>query len=430
VADDLGGVALDYAGRGLAVIPLATGSKTPAFDLLRALRGSDKTAPLAERPLSPDEVRVAWERDPAANVGVLAEPSRVVIADVDHPARVNGELRHPPTPTFATARPSRYALLFRAPEGLPARILKRGWGELMAAGYHVMPPSVVVLDGRPQRYEWIEHLALEDFCEIGRPAFEHLPPLPPNLMALLSPHATETQDTTALEKYTTLEKYFSRVVIGSGVLEHGVGGELDTEPVALALLLRFGVKVSRLGQPFRCPLHPEKHASAALWRLRDGKIALHDFHGRATREWIPLPDLYASLAIGQEVELGPGERACWRLRALVDIGILDLPAVDHAELPTGAPMSARALYGGFVYLLGVRRLYDPVAPAAAPYSWRFAEHWTGLSRAAVRWASGYLIHRNYLTITGQDERGYRLLALGPGRESTGGDHVPDSGDPE
>ena len=69
--------ALDYAGRGFAVFPLAVGEKIPLIAKKAGGHGVlDATTDAAQ-------IRAWWTATPNANIGVAAGPSGLLLVDVD-----------------------------------------------------------------------------------------------------------------------------------------------------------------------------------------------------------------------------------------------------------------------------------------------------------------------------------------------------------
>ncbi len=71
------------------------------------------------------------------------------------------------------------------------------------------------------------------------------------------------------------------------------------------------------------------------------------------------------------------EHATWKLRMLVEMGVLPLARVPMPPLPLTAPESLRAVYEGFRYLLACRWTIMPNAPT--PFTWRFGADWCGVA---------------------------------------------------
>ena len=204
--------------------------------------------------------------------------------------------------------------------------------------------------------------------------------------------------------------------------------------VALAVIRLCGAKVDRLGKAFYCPIpgHQEqpykKTPSAALWQENgDRPVVLIDFHERsqipsdddkpgdtAPRKVWPLVDVYAACKSGRGRQLKRGERAVWWLRCLAELGLIEPPAMAAPRLPEEAPEEAQAVYEGFQLLLSLRAHYDP-GQTSAPFSYRFADRWCGISwrqvEAGMTWlrCEGYLKSVDSITVGG---RQCNLYAIG------------------
>lgn len=88
------------------------------------------------------------------------------------------------------------------------------------------------------------------------------------------------------------------------------------EQAGFKLLSLFGrhVKVCKLGQAFRCPVHPERRPSATFVRDAKGRIAFHDWHASKhglESEFFTLPELYAALKTGELRKLDRREQAAF-----------------------------------------------------------------------------------------------------------------------
>lgn len=164
--------ALSYTGRGWYVIPLCWPTSDGRCGCGRGHVGKDVgKAPLAgvgyqDVRADADQARAWWRRWPLANVGLLLEPSGLLIVDLDgheamEEARAYGL---PSAPTVRTG--GGWHLYYRRPVGVgPGRKTHGGKCEhidALAKGYVVAPPSLHV-SGR--RYTWApdrEHLPLPD----------------------------------------------------------------------------------------------------------------------------------------------------------------------------------------------------------------------------------------------------------------------------
>jgi len=267
------------------------------------------------------------------------------------------------------------------------------WGEVKSnGGYVVAPPSV---HESGARYSWYPFLSYRDVHLARAPA------------SLLQEIQTKSKSATSININTCCS--------------FGTGGyqELSEDwEVASAILQRCGATPKGLGKPFRCvlPGHEERKPSAALWKPEGGYIGYHDFHARGEGTWYTLADVYAAIKTGTARKLGKGEGAIWWLRALADIGAIEVPAIPHHDLPKDANKSVHKLYHGFIHLLELRKVYDAKQTQAAPYSYRFAQGWCGIgSLHTVQDGMVWLFKRGYLYKRGQTSNKLNLLALGTPR---------------
>lgn len=181
--------------------------------------------------------------------------------------------------------------------------------------------------------------------------------------------------------------------------------------VAIRLMRLLGVQVDNLGQEFVNPIDENKRASLFLPHDK-GFITMV-----SGQDYIPLPDLYAAHVKGKHEPLGTGERALWWIRFLVDEGYLKAPKVLAKPLPANAPKGAKKLYEGFIRLLEIRTLYN-AEQTATPYSWRFAEGWTGTTRWETQQGMKYLFEHKFFQVAGQTTSRTNLLTLGPASKQT------------
>lgn len=176
--------------------------------------------------------------------------------------------------------------------------------------------------------------------------------------------------------------------------------------IAIRLMELMGVQVEQLGQEFTNPIDQSRKAALFLPH-NEGFITMV-----SGEMFIPLPDLYAAHVKGEYKPLGTGERALWWIRFLVDEGHLKAPKVLAKPLPEDAPTGAKKLYEGFIRLLEIRTLYN-AEQTATPYSWRFAEGWTGTTRRETQQGMNYLLQHKYLETVGKTTSRTNLFELGP-----------------
>ena len=416
---------LSYAERSWPTIPLQ--GKEPNFAVLKTVYNTTRWAPLADRPATVAEVREWLKCDPNTNIGIIM--GDLAVADVDHPAKLNGH-GFPPTPWAKTGRGFH---VYFATNGKPLKTQSFSWGELKTNGYCVAPPSV---HENGKVYEWFSFLSPSDvdLAEIPDWLLESLkknrPDLPP-LSPLPLPHAPRR-----IYSSRGMEKGVYRDLAGEvqtwASLGKGAYGELAGDwETAKAILKKCGADPKAPGKAFLCPLHAEERPSAALWKPEGGFFGFHDFHCASGREWFSLPEVYCSVITGEVCELGPGEKTVWWLRALHDIGAIEVPEIPCYPIPKSADFSGTSrasiekVYQGFVYLLRLRRLYEQ-GQKGTPYTFTFAAGWCGLSchQVAGR-AVTWLMKNGYIRRVGETEKPGRfgkpigLLALGKPREPKG-----------
>ena len=179
---DLLSAALDYAGRGFAVFPLAVGEKIPLISKEAGGHGVlDATTDAAQ-------IRAWWTATPNANIGVAAGRSGLLLVDVDAKDGRDGftswevlRAQHAfddTTPHVWTPNGGKH-LWFAAPPGVQLRNTDDELGsgiETKANGKYCVAPPSRLRDGRV--YRWDERLAL---------GAVPIAPLPPALCRLLNP---------------------------------------------------------------------------------------------------------------------------------------------------------------------------------------------------------------------------------------------------
>ena len=269
-----------------------------------------------------DEIRRLREAFQTHDVAIiLGRVSSLVDLDVD-----NGEvgeqtlqaLGRPILPTTAFTspgnprkqkRPGRH-LLYRHHGPLPTQRLGTRL-ELRADGsYTIVPPSV----GRVWMLG-LDHLA--DLPEVWtRPlAGRRVNPLP------LHPRSQVGQ----VPPQSVLLASVSVLLATEGL--KAVEAAADFLPRVAFLL---GVSPD-LGRGFRCPLPghgPDKRPSATLLRAEDGTIKLHDWHRKDGLEFFSLAEVLAAQRSGRVRSLNGPELATWKLRLLVEAGLVDPIHVD------------------------------------------------------------------------------------------------------
>ena len=415
--------ALELEQAGFALIPVAPRSKAPYSDLLEALHRSRSWTPLGERRATASEIQAWFEYEPDINIGIITGQSSggLVVVDVDTPHKAK-DIPRPPTVVVNTRgiNSGRGHYYYRSRSEVPTKTFE--WGEVKGEGGYVVAAHSVHPTGglygygemlTPEEYPWPQLTERPKYDTEG--AEETTAPTPltpskplrskePNIPSspLLRGRVAQHTRTRFMEEYLALAA---------------------VHEVAEKVLSLCGVE-TEVGKSFRCPLpgHEEANPSAALWEKPDGVIMMQDFHARTRKYvemdgekvadtkhpltddegyivWWPLPDVFAAVTTSQTELLGVGERALWWLRALHQAGCIPLTAQMGAQLPPDAPRAAKRLYEGFLYLLELRRLYDPNQGNAAPYTWRFAAKWCGYKGMnTVSRGMKWLLGRGYLRV--------------------------------
>ena len=394
--------ALGYVDQGWAVLPLAPGGKEPFTPLLPKVKGKRTWKALAQRPATEKDVQNWFARYPDINIGIITgTASGLVVIDFD-------TVEPKGLPVTAMARTGRglHAYL-QAKE--PYRSCKFDGGDIKAQGGYVVAPPSIHPDG--SRYEWADYLSPEDadlepYSDMMINRLTGISGLSAIGVASININSCYTPPANTNNKRTVRTDTNANPFIGLQ----------KQDDVAFAVLQRFGVSVKQVGKPFMCllPGHEEKNPSAALYRLDNGIIALKDFH-RDAGCWL-LPDVYAACMTGKVEKLKGGERLVWWLRCLADLGYIDPPSMHAHKLPDDAPESVKKLYKGFISLLALRTLYNS-EQVGAPFSWRFAAGWCGISsHSTVQKAMRYLLERGYVyKIRNTESSKLTILALGKPR---------------
>lgn len=171
-------------------------------------------------------------------------------------------------------------------------------------------------------------------------------------------------------------------------------------------------------RPRRAPGHLEANPSASFGQNAAGAWVYRDWHARTVLNdgrrlhVLTLPEVRAAQVSGVVRQLRGPELATWALRLLVEAGVMQPTKVDMPPLPSWVATSIHRTYEGFRLLLACRWLYTHGAPA--PFTWDFAQAWTGLSRKEVGAAILHLRHEGILRFVGQHQRA-NLYLPGEGR---------------
>lgn len=150
--------ALRYASFGWYVFPCVPGTKLPA------LEGYSQAATL-----NPAQITAWWTAQPTANIGIMTEPSGLVVYDVDvkkgaRGAESHATLAHLLTASFTSMTPSGgMHVYYKSPGGIGRRVDLLGQNsgiDLLGRGFVLAAPSVVGTlndaQNTPATYTWID----------------------------------------------------------------------------------------------------------------------------------------------------------------------------------------------------------------------------------------------------------------------------------
>jgi len=158
------------------------------------------------------------------------------------------------------------------------------------------------------------------------------------------------------------------------------------------------------GKGVLCPLHNERHPSAALYYdEQGGYVWLHDFHHRDGRTGVSIGELDIYQRTGTLVKLPRVSQATFTLKVFADLDIIepvDLPLC--CVLPETVPPYVTKVFEMFRYKQAVRWTCYP--PTATPYTRWFVQQWTGLSEWKARTALDYLTSNRYLVEVERDKK--------------------------
>jgi Bifunctional DNA primase/polymerase, N-terminal len=329
---------------GWSLLPLH--GKQPNHRLIRHTRGTSETGSFWQRPADTDELRAWFKVDPETNIGVACGGVSGGLAVLDQDEGPPAGVRIPATALVETARG--FQSYFRANGPAPNRDFS--WGELRGEGrYCVLPPS---LHPSGVRYRW-----LLDPETAGIAPFE--------LLVLPSAERSVSRESVPLG--------VSSVPLGTRTLADWDFDETSVVRMAAALGIH-----APFGRAFPCVLHDEQNPSATIWQGPDGWFGYHDFHARGGRSWLPLARVRAALA-GRPDARGL-ELAVWKVRLLVEAGLVDFPSVS---VPGGLSGDVALVYGGFLFLLGCRE-WMAVAGTATTFTRSFGVAWCRLPERRFR----------------------------------------------
>lgn len=224
-------VAMAWAKRGFAVLPLKERSKAPANN--NGLTGATR---------NPEEIRGMFEGHPKRNVGILPPPN-VLVIDIDDPSQHSKlVLEYPEMASAPTHRtPSGgYHIFLRVPNGWTCPVRNNVFPGVDICGlgkrYVIAPPSGVIDNEEVKRYRVIRPISRIDTLPTASPALrEAIKPPPPPRRAQQPPPRTGHHDGYVFaalsgEAYTVAH-----------TMEGGRNNQLNTSAVKLGSLAGAGL---------------------------------------------------------------------------------------------------------------------------------------------------------------------------------------------
>lgn len=418
ITDSVGGnltnadFASRYAQIGLAVFPLDPGTKMP----FRNTHGfNDATT-------DPEQVLRMWQEWPNADVAIVPHKSEGICLDWDgknggfrllrQVERLLGEDVINRIPIVASGSGEHWHTC--APIGQRKYNIHsvRGldvYGVGIREGYVVAPRSHHP-DGLI--YEW----SSPPPWELPRPALmPELAELLEEISALYGRHSTlpikdepdlDADDTVSTEWSATLRNF-----------------DCDERFVRQwCALVDVHFQTGKQYSLFKSPLRTEKHPSAEVYRLADGRYVYRDF-GMATGKpyFCSLAQAYGGWVTGRGRPLDamkPVTFALWQTRMALELGWLVCPVTFSMErLPATAPSNAVIAYNGlWLCLQAHATFHGELKPV--PYTYDFCTVWTGLKRredaeAGIKWLkrNGFMQHIDSFKPAGRRETGRFLPRL-------------------
>jgi Bifunctional DNA primase/polymerase, N-terminal len=412
--------ALGYLDQGWPVIPIRpTGKRKEPFTALlprdpATRRRSWKL--LSRTPPSPEQVASWFEVMPSINIAIATGMcSRVAVADFDYspPAEVEALLRRLGGPLAKTGRGIHAYFSISMPTKSQKFVGDRVVFEIKADGTCVVAPPSLHENGR--RYEWLvppngvppSLSSFYDALAATGMTLMSAPPAP-KLAAIVAFPAGTPLGTTGLSPG-------AEALLASRPADYADGADdwfreiARDEQLSFIQARRMGVFSAGLGVGVACPLHPETHPSAAMWRGDNGEFVFHDFHLQGSSfEFLTLPELRYSLTVGQPTKLKKTSMPFWRRLSMYETGLITPVHVELPDLLPGTHPDVVRVSDMFRMALGLHWLLEPGKEFA--FAVRLAADLTGLDVPRAHAALQELLAVGVIQITGT-YRGHRRPGL-------------------
>ena len=398
------------ASDGFHLLPLQPKGKEPEFSLLLG----NSTKPYQEHRAGPEVVKSWLDSKKDINIGCFAgteidKDYRLIIVDLDQ--EQPKDLGFPLTPIVKTNRG--HHLYFKCHKNKIPAAHKGPRGEIKTNGYVVAPPS---LHPSGSYYQWIEYLSFKDvpladfdtrrdqiinYLESGEYKNEEENKVKKN--------RTDTESNTTINIYSSIKSTCPvNITLDNGNNKDTLIELSKNEDLSLYIMNNvFGVSVNKIGSSFICPLHPESKPSASLFRAANGNIGMKDFHRNG--KFYTLAELYFEYKNKKQKDLDSGTFIIWWCRLLRDSGAIKVPKILPPKPLADLSKNQRIIYESFIELLEVQQVYN-TKQRPAPFSYRFAADWSGLSLASAQSAIKGLVKKGYLFRAEKGDRDKRKAA--------------------
>lgn len=181
------------------------------------------------------------------------------------------------------------------------------------------------------------------------------------------------------------------------------------ESAAVAFCAWFGVDAP-LGSNFTCilPGHVDCRRASVY---RDPLTEVYRYRCWRTGAWWSLAEVRAAWAYGSPRRVDGVERVIWYRRLWHETALIEVEPVELRVLgDSSAPANAQSVYDGFGYLLALRWLTTPGAPA--PYARVFAGAWCGISEMQAQRSIAWLVDSGALKVVCKQKRTRLFLPQG------------------
>jgi Bifunctional DNA primase/polymerase, N-terminal len=358
------------------LVPMLAGTKQPQFKVIQAQRGTNSWKTYLENPPTADEVYQWYELDPDVGVAIITG-TQSALAVLDDDGFLPCDTAIPFTPGW---RGINRGYLFRLREG---RHAKADGFELRYGGLAILPPSIHE-SGEP--YKWLPGRA---FSEVD------IAELPEGIQQLFQRRKDTSKEVIGTSNITSTNILLKEEEKGSIT----PGNLASSISAANCILAACGIIAS---SKFHSPLpgKADVNPSAVLFQVApDTTLWLHDFGG-ASRcgEWVTIPEVYHLHKTSRFRRLTKAQNKVWHLRAAIECGLIEPPAVQVKELPTSATAGQRKVYAGVVLRARINELIDPGGGFA--FTWQFAAEWCGVSHNTAQAAITYLLQHRFIHTDG------------------------------